>query len=123
MAEWRILQFLKERQARIRTIKEARDRTVAQLEKLGADIGWDVVTINLAAEKITDADLGLLSTFSHLQSLHLHHTAISDAGIANLKGGAAVARAQAANLPGLVRGQPSLGWRSPRLRHPPTRIG
>jgi hypothetical protein len=65
--------------------QHAHDRTVDQLQKLGARIERDVVAINLVATKVTDDDLKSLGVFPNLQALHLHHTSISDAGLANLK--------------------------------------
>jgi hypothetical protein len=68
--------------------KEAQQKAVAELQKLGAVVEWQVVSINLVATKVTDEDLKLLTSeaFPHLQTLHLHHTNIGDAGLANLKG-------------------------------------
>jgi RNA polymerase sigma-70 factor (ECF subfamily) len=66
--------------------REDQDRTAARLEKLGARVERDVVTINLVATKVTDDDLKSLGVFPNLQTLYLHHTEISDAGVANLQG-------------------------------------
>jgi hypothetical protein len=60
-------------------------QTNARLEKLGAQVESGVVTVNLVATKVTDDDLSTLSVFSNLQQLYLHHTAIGDPGLANLK--------------------------------------
>ena len=65
--------------------KEVRDRTAAELQKLGAKVEREVVTVNLVATKVTDDALRWLSVFRNLQTLYLHHTSISDAGVANLK--------------------------------------
>jgi hypothetical protein len=67
--------------------KEARQRALTELQKLGAVVEWQVVSINLVATKVTDEDLKLLTSeaFPSVQTLHLHHTSIGDAGLANLK--------------------------------------
>jgi RNA polymerase sigma factor (sigma-70 family) len=66
--------------------KELQDRTAAELEKVGAKLKRDVVTVNLVATKVTDHELSWLSVFPNLQTLYLHHTKIGDAGVANLRG-------------------------------------
>ena len=55
------------------------------LQKLGATVEWDVVTVNLAGNNATDDDLKYLSAFPKLQTLYLHHDPITDAGVANLQ--------------------------------------
>jgi RNA polymerase sigma factor (sigma-70 family) len=65
--------------------RDVQNRTAAELEKLGARIERDVVTVNLVATKVTDDELRWLSVFPNLQVLYLHHTSIGDAGIANLR--------------------------------------
>jgi RNA polymerase sigma factor (sigma-70 family) len=64
---------------------ELRNRTAAELQKLGARIERDVVTVNLVATKVTDDELRWLSVFPNLRILYLHHTSIGDAGVANLR--------------------------------------
>ena len=75
------------RQDRAQAEKRLQDRTAAQLEKLGATIEREVVTVNLVATKVTDDDLRSLSAFPNLRTLASPpHRASSDAGLANLKG-------------------------------------
>jgi RNA polymerase sigma factor (sigma-70 family) len=66
--------------------KRNQQTAATRLQKLGAAIEWDVVTVNLAGTKITDDDLKSLSAFPKLQTLYLHHDPITDAGVSNLKG-------------------------------------
>jgi hypothetical protein len=80
------LQLLVEaRQREAAQQKELRDRTAAELQKLGARIERDVVTVNLVATNVTDDELKWLGVFPNLQVLYLHHTSIGDAGVANLR--------------------------------------
>ena len=74
------IQLLKRRQESIAQHKQSQDGKSAQLEKLGGEIERDVVAINLVATKVTDDDLRSLNIFPYLQTLHLHHTSIGDAG-------------------------------------------
>jgi RNA polymerase sigma factor (sigma-70 family) len=80
------IQLLKRRQEAIAQHKKSQDGKAAQLEKLGGEIERDVVAINLVATKVTDDDLRSLNIFPYLQTLHLHHTSIGDAGLINLEG-------------------------------------
>jgi RNA polymerase sigma factor (sigma-70 family) len=79
------IRLLKERRDALKRLQEHQDTAAAGLQKLGAVIERGVVSINLAATNISDVDLGSLSVFTNLQTLHLHHTQIGDAGVANLK--------------------------------------
>jgi RNA polymerase sigma factor (sigma-70 family) len=68
-------------------VQEVRDQTAEHLhQKLNAKIERDIVTVNLVATNVTDADLKALTVFENLQKLYLHHNSITDAGIANLRG-------------------------------------
>jgi RNA polymerase sigma factor (sigma-70 family) len=78
---------LKERRQYDAERRKNKERVAAQLEKLGAAIEWDVVTVNLAGARVTDDDLKVLpETFPALRTLYLHHDPITDAGVNNLKG-------------------------------------
>ena len=57
----------------------------AALEAL-APVAEQVVWLNLAATKVTDAGLARLAGLKHLQRLHLERTGIGDEGLAHLKG-------------------------------------
>jgi RNA polymerase sigma factor (sigma-70 family) len=81
---------------RLRMLRQARDaelarlasqdRTAAWVVKLGGRVERDVVSINLVATAVTDDDLKMLSAFPSLQTVHLHHNQIGDAGVANMQG-------------------------------------
>ena len=79
------LQVLKRRRDIEVALKTNRDRAAAVLQKQGAAVEWDVVTVNLAGNNATDDDLKSLSAFTKLQTLYLHHDPITDAGVANLR--------------------------------------
>jgi RNA polymerase sigma factor (sigma-70 family) len=79
------LQLLKQMRDRELAQRATQDKTVAQIESLGGRVEWDVVAVNLVATKVTDDDLRLLSVFPNLQTVHLHHNEIGDAGVANLQ--------------------------------------
>ena len=71
----------------------------AALAKIGAEIKRDdqgeVVEVNLALTKITDADLVHLKGLTKLQTLGLAHTKVTDGGLVHLKG---LAKLQTLNL-------------------------
>jgi RNA polymerase sigma factor (sigma-70 family) len=80
-------EMIKARERLDTVAQEVRDKTAEHLhQKLNAKIERDIVTVNLVATKVTDADLKALTVFENLQKLYLHHNAITDAGVANLKG-------------------------------------
>ncbi len=66
--------------------RAGQDRVVARIEKLDGRIERDVVAVNLVATAVTDDDLKMLSAFPSLQTVHLHHNKIGDAGVANMQG-------------------------------------
>src|SRR5262245_54175714 len=57
------------------------DAQLAELKPVSDQLVW----LNLAATKVTDAGLAQLATLKNLQRLHLEKTGIGDAGLANLK--------------------------------------
>ena len=62
--------------------KEVNKNTLKQLNPIAKQL----ISLNLSATDIQDADLSRLNNFPHLQSLYLQQTAISDKGIPALKG-------------------------------------
>ncbi len=57
------------------------ERSVAQLERLAADVLW----LDLKGTPVTDAQLRVLPKLKNLQRLHLERTAVTDAGLAQVK--------------------------------------
>jgi hypothetical protein len=57
------------------------DPQLAELKPVSEQLVW----LNLAATKVTDAGLAQLATLKHLQRLHLEKTGVTDAGLAHLK--------------------------------------
>ncbi len=58
------------------------DEQIALLAPLSGQIAW----LKLGGTKITDASLKEIAKLKNLNKLHLEHTAVTDAGLVNLKG-------------------------------------
>lgn len=58
------------------------DAQLAELKSVAQQIAW----LNLAKSKVTDAGLASVGALPNLSRLHLENTAITDAGVAHLKG-------------------------------------
>ena len=68
---------------------EAEDPAAKMVEKLGGKIECDesgsIITVDLHAEPVTDADLKTLAPLKGLTTLHLGWTRVTDAGLKNLE--------------------------------------
>src|SRR6185295_10069835 len=70
----------------------ARDKVVAEVQRLGGVIEFDetkkdrpIVKVDLHGTKVTDADLIMLKNLKELRVLDLRLTHVGDTGVANLK--------------------------------------
>jgi tRNA A-37 threonylcarbamoyl transferase component Bud32 len=75
------------------TAEQAENQATEAVRKLGGKVtrydqapGRPVVSVNLAGAVLTDDDLRVLAAFSHLQTLDLGQTSVTDAGLEHLTG-------------------------------------
>src|SRR5262245_50620249 len=76
----------------INASESARDKVIAEVQRLGGTVEIDatkknrpIVKVDLHGTKVTDADLVILKNLKELRVLDLRLTRIGDAGVANLK--------------------------------------
>jgi uncharacterized membrane protein len=72
-------------QLRFTALNVARDYADANLKDL-TPILEQIVALDLAKTKVTDASCGLIAKMPNLRELHLENTAVTDAGVSQLKG-------------------------------------
>src|SRR6185295_12716667 len=76
----------------INASESARDKVVAEVQRLGGTVEFDetkedrpIVKVDLHGTKVTDADLVILKNLKELRVLDLRLTHVGDAAVANLK--------------------------------------
>ena len=76
----------------INASESARDKVVAEVQRLGGTVEFDeskkdkpIIKVDLHGTKVTDADLVVLKNLKELRVLDLRLTHVGDSGVANLK--------------------------------------